>query len=84
MTRRLQYLLSVVIALGIVSLIAVDKVLGASVIVGLAVIIPLALKLDTWFRSWEEKRRLMFDADYQHAAWLNGDDRTAFFGRWQP
>lgn len=33
-------------------------------------------------RRRAEMTRLAFDAEYQHAAWMAGDDRTAIFGRY--
>lgn len=46
--------------------------------------IAVVLKICSWVTGRSERRRLAADADRQHAAWSQGDDRTAFYGRFQP
>jgi hypothetical protein len=84
MSRRLQYGLSVVIAIVLLYQIGAHPLYAAFSMLALAVLIPGALKLDSWLCERRQRRRLAFDAEYQHAAWMAGDDRTAFFGRYQP
>lgn len=44
----------------------------------------ITLKLLSWDAQARERRRLLDDCNREHAAWKAGDDRMAFFGRWQP
>lgn len=46
--------------------------------------IAVVLKICSWASGRQKRRRLLADADGQHAAWCRGDERTAYFGRFQP
>lgn len=65
-------------------LFAAQTVAGALLVLTLGLVVPGYRKIDLWAAQRRKRRRLLADAEIQHAAWRRGDDRTAFFGRWQP
>jgi len=84
MPLRVQYGLSIGIALAVLFWIGAQPRFAALIMTLGGCLVVGAVKLDSWLTERSRRARLIRDADYEHTAWKAGDDRTAVFGRFQP